>query len=75
MRGEHCLTVRTKKQQVVSLPTAESELYPAVKTASEGLGIQSLAKGLVIVCKLNLYLDASATMCLVNRRVSARRNT
>ena len=38
------------------------------KTAPEGPGIQSLAKDLVKICKLNLHLDASATMCLVNRR-------
>ena len=44
MRGGHCLKARTKKQQVVSLSTAESELYAAVKTPSEGLGIQSVAK-------------------------------
>ena len=47
MRGGHCLKVWTKKQQVVSLSTAESELYAAVKTASEGLGIHSVAKDLV----------------------------
>ena len=58
----------TNKQQVVSLSTAESELYAAVKTASGGLGIQSLATDPGIVCKLNLHLDASATMCLVNCR-------
>ena len=46
MRGGHCLEVWTKKQQGVSLSTAESELYAAVKTASEGLGIQSVAKDL-----------------------------
>ena len=69
MRGGHCLKVLTKNQQVVSLSTAESELFAAVKAASEGQGIQSLAKDLGIVCKLNLHLDASATMCLVNRRV------
>ena len=57
-----------KKQQVVSLSTAESELYAAVKTASEGLGIQSVANDVVIACRLNLHLDASATMCLVNCR-------
>ena len=39
-----------------------------VKTASEGLGIQSVAKDLGIVCGLNLHLDASATMCPVNHR-------
>ena len=51
----------------MSLPTAESVLYATVKTAPEGLGIQSLAKDLGEVCKLNLHLDALATMCLVKR--------
>ena len=53
---------------VMSLSTAESELYAAVKTASEGLGIQSVAKDLGMSGGLNLHLDASATMCLVKRR-------
>ena len=53
-------------QEAASLSTAESELYAAAKTASEGLGIQSVpGEG---PCKLNLHLDASATVCLVNRR-------
>ena len=64
----HCLKVWTKKQQVVSLSTSDSELFAAVKAASEGLGVRSLAKDLEIVCKLNVHLDASATMCLVNPR-------
>ena len=68
MRGGNCLKLWTKKQQVVSLSSAESELYAAVKTASEGLGVQSVAKDLGILCGLNLHLDASATMGLVNRR-------
>ena len=38
IRGGHRLKVWTKKQQVVSLSSAESELYAAVKTGSEGLG-------------------------------------
>ena len=38
MRGEHCFKVWTKNQHV-SLSSAESELYAAVKTASEGFGI------------------------------------
>ena len=39
MRESHCLKVRTKKQQVVSLSSTESELYAAVKTALEGLDL------------------------------------
>ena len=57
MRGGHCQKVWTKKQQVVSLSSAESELYAAVKAASEGLGIQSVAKDLGIECRLTLHLD------------------
>ena len=68
IRGGKCLKVWTKKQQVVSLSTAESELYATVKTASERLVIQSVAKEQGIVCGLYLHLDATATMCLVNRR-------
>ena len=68
MRGGHFLKVWTKKQQVVALSSAESDLYAAVKTASEGLGIQSVAKDFGISCGLDLHLNASATMCLVNRR-------
>ena len=67
MRGGHCLKVCTKKQQVVSLSSAESELYAAVKTALEGLGIQSITKDMGMSCGLNLHLDGSATMCLVKR--------
>ena len=37
---------------MVSLSTAESEPYAAVKTASEGLGIQSVAKDLETACGL-----------------------
>ena len=53
MRGGHCLKAWTKKQQVVALSSSESELYAAVKTASEGLGIQSVAKDLGRSCGLN----------------------
>ena len=68
MRRSCCPKVWTKKQQVVALSSAESGLCAAVKTASEGLGIQSVARDLGISCRLNLHLDASATVCLVNRR-------
>ena len=68
MRGGHCLKVWTKKQEVVALSSAESELCAAVMTALEGLGIQGVAKDLGTTCRLNLHLDASATLSLVNRR-------
>ena len=64
----------TKKQQVVALSSAESELFAAVKTASEGLGIQNVARDQEISCRLNLHLDVSSTMCLVNRRGLGKAN-
>ena len=68
LRGGQCLKLSTKKQRVVSLSTAKNELYAAVKAASEGLGIQSLARDLGIMCGLTMHLGASATMGLVNPR-------
>ena len=63
MRGGLCLKVWTKKQHVVSMSTAEIQLY-----ASECMGIQSVATNLGIVCGLDLHLNAVATLCPVNRK-------
>ena len=67
MRGGHCLTVWAKRQQVIALSTAESELWAAIKSESESLGIPSMAKDMGIKCWLNLHLDAATTLRLVNR--------
>ena len=67
MKGGHCLKVWAKRQQVMALSTAESELRAAVKSSSESLGIQSMAKDMGIKCWLNLHLDAASTLRLVNR--------
>ena len=50
-------------------PPAESELYAAVKTASEGAREPERGRGLgFFVWTVNPHLDASATMCLVKCR-------
>ena len=67
MRGGHCLNVWAKRQQVMAMSTAESELWAAVKSASESFGIQSMAKDMGIKCWLKLHLDAASTLRLVNR--------
>ena len=59
---------RSQLESSLSQSSAESELYAAVKTASEGLLVQSITKDMGISCGLNLHLDASATICLVIRR-------
>ena len=53
MRAGHFLKIWTKKQQVVSLSTAEREQNAAVTTASDGLGIQSVAKDWGVACEWN----------------------
>ena len=40
------MKVWTKKQQVVTLSSAESDFYAAAQSAPEGLGIQSVANDL-----------------------------
>ena len=46
MRGGHCLKTWTKKQQVVSLSSAESQLYAAVKASIRRSRGRELGKGL-----------------------------
>ena len=69
MRGEHCLKVWTKKQHKwCHCSPLRASCTPHLKTASEGLGSRAWQRTWGISCGLNLHLDASATMCLVNRR-------
>ena len=67
MRGGHCLKVWTKKQQVVALSSAESELYAADQNCIRRarVGIQSVAKALVwakrsIVDRQNLRIQEAS---------------
>ena len=60
MRGGRCLKVWTKKQKVSCTPQS--------KARQRDWGIESVAQNLGMACGLNLHPDASATVCLVNRR-------
>ena len=60
--------------QSVDQEAAGGSAVQSRRPASEGLGIQSVARDLGISCRLNLHLDASATMCLVNRRGLGKAN-
>ena len=68
MKGQHCLKVWSKRQVVVALSSAESELYGAVKTASEAIGVRSLAEDLGEKVKINLHMDSTAALSLIQRR-------
>ena len=44
MMGSHILKGWSKTQSLIALSSGESELYATLRAASEGLGIQSIAK-------------------------------
>ena len=67
LRGSHCLKTWCKKQQVVALSSAESELYAGLRTASEGLGMQALGSDMGQQYSVMLHLDSTAALSLVNK--------
>ena len=66
--GSHCIKYFSKKQQVVALSSAESELYAGLKTATEALGMKSLAEDMGYCSEVHLYFDSSAAVSLADRR-------
>ena len=74
MRGGHCLKAWAKKQQVVALSSAESELYAGVKTAAEGLGLTNLARDMGFQSDASLRLDSSTALCLASRKGLGKAN-
>ena len=67
MMGNHCIKHWCKMQHAVALSSAEAELYAGVLTATEGLGIQAMAKDLGIKLQMSLYLDAKAAIAIMSR--------
>lgn len=68
MIGSHCVKNWAKKQQVVALSSAESELYAGLRAGTEGLGLQSIGRDLGKNMSVKLHLDSQATLCLLCRR-------
>ena len=68
MQGKHFLKAWGKKQQVVALSSAESELYAGVRTAVEGLGHQNLLSDMGMRKNVVLHLDSSSALCVFNRK-------
>ena len=68
MMGKHCVKSWAKKQQVVALSSAESELYAGLRAATEGLGIQAIGKDLGRQVDVELYMDSSAALSLLSRK-------
>jgi hypothetical protein len=65
--GAHCIKVWCKLQSVVALSSAEAELYAGLRSACEGLGVQSLAADIGMKAELRLHLDSTAALSLVHK--------
>lgn len=68
MLGMHLLKGWSKTQTLVALSSGESELYATLKAASEGLGMVSVAKDLVIQLDGEVWGDASIAIGTIKRR-------
>ena len=66
--GNMLLKTWSKEQKQKALSSGEAELYAANMGASEGLGIQSLAKDFGIQAKVRVEVDASAAVGIIQRR-------
>ena len=57
----------SKDQTVIATSSGEAELYALSKAASESIGIQSIGKDLGLELKIELEVDAIATMEMISR--------
>eukprot|EP00972_Heterocapsa_arctica_P004634 687910-Heterocapsa_arctica.AAC.1 len=66
--GSHIIKVWAKTQAAVSMSSAEAESYAAVHGDAEALGMQSLMEDLGMRASVNIGMDASAALGLINRQ-------
>ena len=68
MHGDHFIKSWSRQQNLVSLSSAEAELYGLVKASSEALGCKSMALDFGHKKGIKLYADASAALGIVHRK-------
>ena len=66
-RGGHLLKHWSTTQKAITLSSGEAELGGVVKAATEGIGLQSLARDLGIDLSLQIYADSSAAIGICRR--------
>ena len=62
----------SRQQRAIALSSGEAELYAAVKTVQELLGIKSLGTDLGMNIRCNLQIDAKATVGMLSRKGAGR---
>ena len=68
MHGDHFIKSWSRQQNLVSLSSAEAELYGLVKASSEALGCKAMAGDFGHAKGIRLYADASAALGIVHRK-------
>ena len=68
MLGGHSVKTWSKDQSVVALSSGEAELYAANFGAAQALGLKSFAADIGIKLEVDLFIDAKATMGIINRQ-------
>ena len=68
MIGTHSIKTWSKDQSVVALSSGEAELYAANYGGAQALGLKSMMKDLGVTAKIELLIDAKATMGIINRQ-------
>ena len=66
--GEHLIRSYAKTQSLISLSSAEAELYATTMAASEALGVKSMMADFGLACTPHLFVDASAAIGICQRK-------
>ena len=72
MIGKHCIKAWSKTQSIIAKSSAESELYGVIKGSSEALGLATMARDFGVEMSVQVHVDATAAMGIVERRGISR---
>eukprot|EP00973_Karenia_brevis_P057738 8031780-Karenia_brevis.AAC.1 len=68
MLGKHAIRTASTTQKSIALSVGESELYALIKTASDLIGMQSIARDLGAEFSLRLWTDSITARGASSRR-------
>ena len=68
MLGRHCIKTWAKTQATIAKSSAESELYGIIRGSTEGLGLIALGADFGMLLQVQVHVDASAAIGIVERQ-------
>ena len=66
--GKHTIRTSSTTHGVLAFSSGEAEFSAAVKSASNAVGMQSMARDLGLALKIRLWLDSTASIGMASRR-------